>query len=448
MTSARAAHAINRFGLGPRPGETEAASADPENWVASQLDKKAMPPEVASFGTDGQAEQTYLLRNMARRKDAKTDNPMAQKDAQQRIRGLYVEQMGKRFLAACNTQTPFLERLVLFWSNHFTISTQKNIITPLVNAYEVEAIRPYVTGRFSDMLKAVVSHPGMLVYLDNFRSVGPNSPRGRRSKSDINENLGREILELHTLGVNGGYNQNDVISLAKIITGWTLAREQGGPAARFEFMPAMHEPGPKTLLGKSFAEDGVREGAAALDYLAAHSATAKHIANKLARHFIADEPPQAAVDALAQSFVRSGGDLKAVYRTLIDLPQAWENPLTKFKTPYEYAVSAIRITGIKPNPKQAVNGLDGLNFRPFSAPSPAGLPDTEKQWAGSDAIMKRIEWSQALSRRLPVRVNPLQIATSAYGALLRSETQFIINGAASGQDGFAFLLASPEFMRR
>jgi uncharacterized protein (DUF1800 family) len=340
---------------------------------------------------------------------------------------------------------PFIERLVLFWGNHFTVSVQKPVIAALVNRFEVEAIRPHVMGRFADMLKAVARHPAMLLYLDNAQSFGPDSQAGRRRGKGLNENLAREILELHTLGVDGGYTQADVIAFAKILTGWTL---QSRDRASFAFQPRAHEPGTQRLLGRSYGAGDINDGLRALDDLARHPATAHHIATKLARHFIADEPPADAVAQLAEVFSRTDGDLAAVSRALVMMPASWQQPMAKFKTPYEFAVSALRLTGIEPTPQQAVLGLAALNFRPFGATSPAGFADTTAGWLSADAVLKRIEWARALALRLPPQVDPKALADQAIAPVMREDTRFAIAGAASGHDGVALLLSSPEFQRR
>ncbi|MBL8157578.1 MAG: DUF1800 domain-containing protein, partial [Anaerolineae bacterium] len=228
---------------------------------------------------------------------------------------------------------PFLERLVWFWSNHFTISVLKQRMIFVAGGYEREAIRPNVLGRFEDLLIATVRHPAMLLYLDNAFSIGPDSPAGRFTGRGLNENHAREILELHTLGVNGGYTQTDVIELARVLTGWSVDRQGTDNDNGFKFFPNRHQPGTKTLLGKTYAEAGEAEGRQALIELARHPSTARHIATKLARHFIADEPPPQAVARLERVFRDTGGDLKAMAIAIVDEPAAWQPSLTKMRTP-------------------------------------------------------------------------------------------------------------------
>lgn len=431
--------ACARFGLGPRPGDIAAIAGDPRGWLLTQIQRASIPTEVAGFAGRSEATEAFLARVQARKDKEKVEA------AALAVREAYVRETGTRLIAQVRSQQPFIERLVLFWSNHFTVSVQKPVIAALVNRFEVEAIRPYVTGHFSDMLKAVARHPAMLLYLDNAQSFGPNSVAGRRRNRGLNENLAREILELHTLGVDGGYTQADVIAFAKILTGWTLEAQD---RATFAFQPRAHEPGSHQLLGRSYGAGDMSDGLRALDDLARHPATAQHIATKLARHFIADDPPPQAVAQLAEVFRKSDGDLAAVSRTLVEMPASWQAPLTKYKTPYEYAVSALRLTGVEPTPQQAVVGLAGLNFRPFGALSPAGFADTASGWVSGDGVLKRIEWARALALRLPPQVDPKDLADQAIGPVMRDDTRFVVANAASGRDGMAFLLSSPEFQRR
>ncbi len=441
--------ATNRFGLGPDGTESQRIGSDPRGWLLAQLQKPYMPAEIASHGGPGSVGLKMYIEEIVGKK-AKKNNPetMPQEKKGKEIRSLYLRQIGERFIAQQKSSQPLFERLVMFWSNHFTVSIQKPPITPLVCQFEAEAIRPHVTGRFVDMLKAVERHPAMLIYLDNVRSQGPNSPFGKRQSKGLNENLAREILELHTLGVGGGYTQEDVIALAKLITGWSIDRGEGGAAGGFIFRPNVHEPGPKTLLGKKYQDAGEREGLAALEDIARHPSTARHIATKLARHFIADAPPASAVDRLAQSFSASDGDLLAVYRTLVSLSECWTDPLAKFKTPYEYVLSAARLLGLKPQAERVTIALESVNYRVFSAPSPAGYADIASAWVSPDAIKKRIDWAKTVSVLVPPRIVPLELAAQSFGPVMREETRFAISGAASGADGIALLLSSPEFQRR
>jgi len=319
--------------------------------------------------------------------------------------------------------------------------------------FEREAIRPHVAGRFADMLRAVVGHPAMLLYLDNAQSFGPRSETGQRLNRGLNENLAREILELHTLGVDGGYGQADIREFAKILTGWSLGGpNRQNPNGQFQFRPRAHEPGAKTLLGHAFVEDGLAEGEAALLMLSRHPATARHIAAKLARHFIADRTPAAAVERLARVFRASDGDLAAVACALVDLPDAWAQPLGKIKSPQDFLVSAWRALGLDGGDvalNQMLLALTALGQAPFAAPSPQGWPDTAEAWASPEAIMRRIEWAQALARRAAADIgDPIALARAALGPVAPGALWHALERAESRAESLALMLAAPAFQRR
>ncbi|MBI3512603.1 MAG: DUF1800 domain-containing protein, partial [Proteobacteria bacterium] len=387
--TAPAALAAARFGLGAKPGELAAIGREPRGWVERQL--KPGTPLPAALA--GQPTSAQILAEVLEANAAGGAQKIGQL-ARQRLRSVYLAEAAARTQAAIDSDHPVVERLVQFWSNHFTISVHgKPIVLGIPGAYEREAIRPHVLGRFEDMLRAVVEHPAMLVYLDNWLSFGPDSLGGRRRKKGLNENLAREILELHTLGVNGGYTQADVTTFAKVLTGWTMTPLKEAQPGRFRFEPRIHEPGDKVLLGKRYPEAGKAEGDAVLRDLARHPSTARFIATKLARHFIADEPPAAAVELLARRFLDTGGDLGAVTRALVALPEAWPASPSKIKTPNDLVVSAFRaLGGYSGEPLRLVQILAVLDQSPFGAPSPAGWPDKAAEWIGPEATMKRIEW--------------------------------------------------------
>jgi uncharacterized protein (DUF1800 family) len=261
--------------------------------------------------------------------------------------------------------------------------------------------------------------------------------------------LAREILELHTLGVNGGYGQADVIAFAKVLTGWTVTPLKSDTPGLFLFAPHIHEPGDKVILGKRYPDGGQAEGDEVLRDLARHPATAGFIATKLARHFIADDPPPAAVERLAQRFQETGGDLAAVTRTLVAMKEAWPNSATKIKTPNELVIAAFRaLGGFEGEPARLVQSLSVLGQAPFGAPSPAGWPDRAADWIGPEQTMKRIEWAHTLAAKWPRPQPALVLAGDVLGSSLASETRFAIEHAASARDSLAFVLASPEFQRR
>jgi uncharacterized protein (DUF1800 family) len=378
----------------------------------------------------------------------------------QLYRPIYIAEASARFRQAVGTDRPFVERLTYFWTNHFAVSIDKNIVLGLAGSLEREAIRPNVLGHFRDMLLAVERHPAMLLYLDNHMSVGPHSRAARlleRRRGDrrvgINENLAREILELHTLGVGGGYAQADVTTFAEVITGWSIGGKAGrfprGEPGAFLFRPELHEPGAKVVLGKRYPDSGYDQGVAVLRDLAARPATAHFVASKLARHFIADEPPAHAVDRIASAFLSSDGHLPTVYRALLDTPEVWMQPLAKYKTPNDYIVSTFRGLDLPANAgRSALTPFELLGQRTFSPGSPAGWPDRSADWDGASALIKRIEWADAVGHRVGSRCDAVALAPQLLGDNLTAATCTAIAHAASGSQAVTLLLSSPEFMRR
>ncbi len=458
--------ATNRFGLGARPGEL-ALAADARAWLHAQL--KAPAPVLAAADLQGSqpilAQALELRRDIqAQRQNASLDPAQAQQQLMkigQFLRPVYVSEATARLEQAVTTERPLLERLTQFWANHFAVSVDKQFLAGLAGSFEREAIRPHVLGRFSDMLRAVETHPAMLLYLDNHLSVGPHSLAAQRlarrqaeRRIGINENLAREILELHTLGVGSGYTQSDVTTFAEVITGWSIGAERGGRFAggepgKFYFREELHEPGAKVVLNTRYPDNGFGQGVAVLNDLARHSATAHHLATKLARHFIADEPPPAVIDRLAGAYLASEGDLPTLYRALIDSREAWAEPLAKYKTPSDYVISAFRGMSVEIEPgKGALGALDTLGQRTWQPGSPAGWPDRSADWDGSSALLKRIEWADALAARLGSRRDAQQLAPQLLGATLTDPTRTALTRASSASQGLTLLLAAPEFMRR
>ena len=468
MTVETAAIAANRFGLGSRTGEITAIGSDARDWLKSQL--RGGAPLLSAEGLQstpqilGGLQPLLTARRAARARtdgaaagDATTDAAVAM-NVPQYLRPIYQSDSRARWRSALDSSRPFVERLVHFWSNHFAVSVDKQAVLGIAGSFEREAIRPHVLGRFSDLLLAVETHPAMLLYLDNQQSVGPNSEVARRSAArgrplGLNENLAREILELHTLGVDGGYGQADVTSFAKVITGWSLGGGHGalagGDPGTFRFRALVHEPGAQTVLGKRYAQSDQAQGLAVLADLAAAQATAHHIALKLARHFIADEPPPAAVAKIARAFEKSGGDLPSVYAALIDAPQAWSLDASKYKTPQDYLISMGRGLNLPPESEPRIlQAFELLGQRPFAPGSPAGWPDRSSDWDGASALMKRIELSDAVAQKLGDRRDANQLAPQMLGAMLTDATRQSIARAASPAQGLALLLTAPEFLRR
>ena len=317
-------------------------------------------------------------------------------------------------------------------------------------AFEREAIRPHVLGRFADMLKAVEQHPAMLLFLDNFQSVGPNSKRAENGKRGLNENLAREIMELHTLGVDGGYTQADVTSLARIITGWTFAGRIGkyAPPGTFFFFDDAHEPGAQTLLGKTYDAPGVTQGEAALDDIARHPATAKFIAYKFARAFVADAPSEVLVAKLENVFRTTDGDLKALAAALIDDDESWQMP-AKIRTPYEYLIAIGRLLARFPDePNRYLGSLSLLGQPLWTPPGPNGFADQNATWAAPENIKLRLDIAAQVASRIAKAVDPRELLDIAAGDAASKETRQTIDRAESKQQAFALLLMSPEFQRR
>jgi uncharacterized protein (DUF1800 family) len=463
-----AAIAANRFGLGARPGELDGLS-DPPAWLLRQL--QGAPPVLSGEGlrpsSETLARAIELRRERKAMRSAGDDDRVAAALKLPTIyRPVYIDEAFARLSFSVNTDRPFLERLTQFWSNHFAVSVDKLLVLGLAGAMEREAIRPQVTGRFTDMLLAVEKHPAMLLYLENAASIGPNSRagklvgrRGKGRKADINENLAREILELHTLGVDGGYTQADVTTFAMALSGWSIGGQDlgrrltrligdNGRPGEFFFREAFHEPGTRKLLGRSYGEDGVEQGEAVLKDLALRRETARHVTTKLARHFIADQPPQEVIERMTGAWLDSRAHLPTVYRAMIESAQAWETPLAKYKTPADYIYSAYRGLAIPLREKRrALQAFENLGQRALSPGSPAGWPDTSADWDGSSALLKRIAWADVTAQRLEQR-NARELAPQLLGGTLSEDTAKAIARAESGAQALTLLLAAPEFMRR
>lgn len=356
-----------------------------------------------------------------------------------------------RVRRAIEARAGFAERLVAFWSNHFCVSANKGgIARATAGSFEREAIRPHVFGRFSDMLLAVESHPAMLHFLDNAQSVGPNSRAGQRGGRGLNENLGREIMELHTLGVGSGYTQADVTNLAKILTGWTYVGPQGraGDPGTFVFNPATHEPGAIALLGTSYPDDGLAQGRTALLNLARRPQTARFVATKLARAFVSDAPPKPLVERLARTFHESDGDLRALAVTLLDAPEAWVRTPGKMRTPYEFLVAANRLLGHLPEePGQVLGPMSVMGMGLWAPPGPNGFSDQAAAWASPEGMKLRLDYCALAAARLKDPPNPSDLLEAMCGGAPSPETRAAVSRAESRQQGLALLLMSPEMQR-
>nr|WKF61165.1 hypothetical protein HUO10_005695 [Paraburkholderia busanensis] len=521
-----AAIALNRFGLGARADDTP--PADPKGWLLAQLEQYQPRPAAWAGQPDSVALSTELLQQrmqfnqqnrQAQAEAGATGNPAtargvpqpgtpfgAQNGRQQNaqnaslnatqsaaqtpppdpaqtarqaerkaMRGeivdLYRSSVNARVASALTTQTPFVERLVHFWANHFAVSTEKPGVAALAGSFEAEAIRPHVLGRFEDMLVAVERHPAMQLFLDQTRSVGPDSMAALRAeqrnperKRGLNENLAREIMELHTLGVRSGYSQDDVTEFARALTGWSVAAGPGANAnanarrfgaqpdaapGSFVFRAALHEPGSRTIMGRRYDQPGEEQALAVLHDLAASPATAQHIGGKLARHFVGDNPPPGVSERLAGVFARSGGDLPAVYRALLDSHEAWSPTPLKFKTPWEWTISSMRGLGWQDlGNLQTAPLLTQLGQPVWRPGSPAGYDDIAASWAAPDALVRRVEMAQRFASRVGDRLDARALGQTLTAGSLSAPTATAVGRAESASTAIALLLVSPDFQRR
>jgi uncharacterized protein (DUF1800 family) len=425
-----AAQALIRFGLGRRGQEP--LPGDPAAWLRSQLSGPDRGPDGSSVA-DGFAA---IRQDRADRPAPGTVGAVGK---------LFRAELTSLVSNALTTQTPFRERLVWFWANHFTISLRGGRTGALGGDFIRTAIRPHVTGPFSTMLLAVMRHPAMLLYLDNAGSVGPNSLAGVSRGKGLNENLARECLELHTVTPASGYTQADVTSFARILTGWSVANGATEEAG-FHFRINMHEPGAQTVLGQSFPW-GEQGGIAALASLGTHPATYHHLATKLVQHFVADTPPPAAVQRIESVLRDTRGDLGQASAALVALPEAWQ-PLAKLRTPQDYVLAALRAADLPEGQRPYAPAImRGLGQPMFGAPFPIGWSDRAVDWAGPEAMMRRVDWAYGYSGRAAA-LDPADLAEASLGPLLTDATGTAIRRAGSRRDGITLLLTSPEFQRR
>jgi len=466
--------ALHRFGMGPRQGSIAAIASDPRGALLAELDRPAAGQIVnADLATSAEASRAAFDDNAARRAlqvvaqrakqkadgdraadpatamaptpvaagDAVADKPEPPPLALQ----ILAREAKARFDTAVASEIGFAERLAWFWSNHFCVSTDK--VPAMAGGYEREAIRPHICGRFRDMLLAVESHPAMLFYLDNAASIGPNSVAGINRTRGLNENLAREILELHTLGVRTGYSQDDVIRFACVLTGWTIIPQVGNPdhGAEFTFNHRMHEPGAQVVMGTSYPEGGVEQGRAVLADLARHPATATHVATKLGRHFVADQPPPALTARLAARFRDTDGDLKETAKALVTAPEAWAMPRRKLKRPAEWVAAMLRATGLTPNIGRVLPALTMLGEPLWRPSAPVGFSDDAAVWM--DGLAQRLDIASSFAERNSAAIDPEALLETALGPLASAETRQTAARAASRAQAIALVLMSPEFQR-
>jgi uncharacterized protein (DUF1800 family) len=469
--------ALNGFGLGARAGERQGIG-DPRGWLRSQLQGDAPLIDAPAAGSTNAIGDAIRAFRMVRQASDEQARQQSRQQARRALVSIAASESRAALTERVTTNRPFVERLVAFWSNHLCVSVgAKILVAPLAGSYEREAIRPHVLARFEDMVLASSKHPAMLVYLDNFQSIGPNSRgaqfagRGRGQAAQqargLNENYARELLELHTLGVNGGYTQQDVQELAKILTGWTVGglagpsagrgaggrgrmmRQQGDGRIAFAFQELLHEPGTKTVLGTRYSAEGVEEGERAIRALVRHPSTARFIATKLVTHFVSDEPPPSAVDRIARVFRESDGDLRAVSAAIIDLPEAWSDAARKFRTPQDWFVAVLRAFNASEVSETAMPVLRQLRHPLWSPQSPKGFGDKTQEWADPDSLLNRAELARTIARRLRAqRIDPrslLEVVDVASGDPLH---KLLSDNSIAADERIALALAGPAFQWR
>jgi uncharacterized protein (DUF1800 family) len=469
-----AALALHRFGLGPRIGLVDEIAPDPQGALLAELVRPGAGLIAAaglrSSGAANRAVFEYSAERAAKDKLERRRREAAQKVAENPAmennmaapqpetpatmaaqppvtlpRQIFLDEARARFEAAIGAELGFVERLVWFWSNHFCVNADATV---MAGGYEREAIRAHVLGRFADMLQAAESHPAMLVYLNNAQSVGPTSVAGINRDRGLNENLAREILELHTLGVRTVYSQTDVTSFAKVLTGWTIRETVSDPdhGGEFVFLHRAHEPGTHTVIGRDYPDVGVGQGQAVLSDLARHPATAWQIATKLARHFVSDQPPPSLVDRLASRFLESDGDLKEVTRALVTAPEAWTPERNKIKRPAEWIVAALRAAGRTGDIGRILSGLNLLGEPLWRPPAPKGFSDENAAWI--DGLGQRLDMANTFAQRVGEQLDMSAVMETAIGPLASADTRNAIERAESKPQAFAMLLMAPEFLRR
>lgn len=451
--------ALNRFGLGMNADDIANTGGSPRDWIKAQINSKFLTPEaLTSMPSAANVMRDYYSMRYA----TKAGSDKRRQANQLRKKDFNAAAMA-RMMYKVTTPSPVSERFTQFWANHFTVSRTRGQIGYAIPAYETEAIRPHIFSKFENLLIAAVTHPVMLIYLDNIQSIGPNSKRGRKREKDLNENLAREVLELHTLGVNGGYSQEDIIEFAKILTGWSVRKFRNGrdpnggqqtKRGEVSFTYANHEPGPKTVLGRTYPGDGPKDLVKALRAIAVHPSTAKHIAGKLARHFISDTPDPADIDALADVYMKTGGDLGKVSLALVDLDSVWAQPMPKLKQPEDLVLAVLRADPSNKKITRKIRqakldqSLKAMGQDLFRAPSPAGWPEETDRWLSPESLVHRIEWVRAYASKMSPTVNPDDLFEATIATVADAATKRTIRGAPSREDAIALIFSSSAFQRR
>ena len=451
-TEQQAAHVLNRLGYGPRPGDIDlVAGMGVRRYIDSQLEPAALPLPAAlqarldALDTVNRPAGAVLGDYVAARKEARDETEESKAKRRQVGEHISRETAEARLLRALDSPRQLEEVMVDFWFNHFNVYSGKGDDRALIAGYERDAIRPYALGNFRDLLGATAKHPAMLYYLDNVQSSAPN-PNAKGKAGGLNENYARELMELHTLGVDAGYSQQDVTELARMLTGWTFEqRRLIQDNETFRFDARRHDKGAKTWLGQAIAPAGQQEGEQALDVLAVHPATAHHISYQLAQYFVQDAPPPALVERMARSWQDSHGDIRTVLRTMFYshefmAPSAMNG---KFKTPYRYVLSAARASAAPDEKLQPLlSAMNQLGMPLYGCQTPDGYKNTEAAWLNPDALSRRIAFASSLAGG---KLNPT-LLDATLGSTVSARTRDIV-AANPAPLRAAMLLGSPDFMQ-
>jgi uncharacterized protein (DUF1800 family) len=419
---------------------------NPEKWLLEQLSPNITSPtsiqkiEDSSKRIQRMIEEPKSVKKMARKerkKTSKMDNI-------------------NLFLEGFHTKTPFLERIVLFFANHLTVSAQKNDVSYFIPSFYKEVIRANLHRGYASMLIASTKHPAMLKYLDNIRSSGPDSKRGKKKKVGLNENLAREILELHSVGLEANYTQADVQSLANILTGWSIPRNKKEYSqSSFYFRDQVHQPGVQKLMGRRYLQKGVRKGEQALSDLAMSPFTAKRLSYKLVQHFVSDKPDPTLVRKITEAYLKGGDDIIAMIKALVRAEESWDHTQRKLKLPHEYALSSLRMLRSSTlelrtkEKKQLMGHLMVMGQKIYSPPSPEGWSDQAEEWLSGESMLRRLRFAERMSaKQVSLHPNVEELANHTLGPMLTPKTRLMLQRAPSREIALALLLSAPEFQRR
>ncbi len=459
-------HILNRLSYGPRPGDIDYVKKIGVNayireqmYPSSLSETASLNERLEKLDTLGLSPVDLFLRYGPPAIKDKKGDPAALKLARQSAKRVMSEASEARLYRALESSHQLEEVMVDFWYNHFNIFAGKGLDGIWAGTFERDAIRPHVFGKFRDLLGATTRHPAMLFYLDNWKNTAPGSPGVRKQMQGLNENYARELMELHTLGVRGGYTQEDVITLARIMTGWGFrkpGKRRNMDGEMFYFDPKRHDFSQKIFLGQPLTATGVAEGDEALDILASHPSTAKHIAFKLAQTFVSDNPPSTLVDKLSKRFLETDGDIRSVLETLFKSSEFWDKASydAKFKTPYRYILSALRAVGRPVDNIRAVYGvIRQLGMPLYGCQTPDGYKDTQDTWLNADGMVRRVNIATAIAsgklKAYEEETTPLDLDSLEQNldGTLSEETLKKIESLPAKLRA-AMILGSPDFMRR